>query len=88
MAWAVEFSDDARRQLKKLDGAARQAIITYLEKRVVPAVDPKSFGHALRYDLTGLWRYRVADWRLICEIDPARHRIRVKTIGHRREVYD
>ncbi|HTJ55929.1 MAG TPA: type II toxin-antitoxin system RelE/ParE family toxin [Nitrosospira sp.] len=34
-----------------------------------------------------LWRYRVGDYRVICDIRDNALRILVLTIGHRREVY-
>jgi mRNA interferase RelE/StbE len=49
--------------------------------------DPRSIGEALHGDKSGLWRYRVGDYRLICQIEDARLVIVVLNIGHRREVY-
>lgn len=87
MAWSIEFSPEARRQLKKLDGATRREIIAYLETRVALAADPKQFGHALTHDLSGLWRYRVGDWRVVCSIQSARLVVLVVKVAHRRDVY-
>lgn len=88
MAWWVEFSPGARRQLKKLDGAIRKEIISYLETRIEGSSDPKRFGHALTRDLAGLWRYRVGDWRIVCSIQTARLIVLVVKVAHRREVYE
>jgi len=50
--------------------------------------DPRAFGKPLKADLKGLWRYRVADYRLICSIQDQRLVVLVLKVGHRRDVYD
>jgi mRNA interferase RelE/StbE len=50
--------------------------------------DPRSIGEALSGDKLGqFWKYRVGDWRLVCDIQDQRIIVRVLRIGHRREVY-
>lgn len=49
--------------------------------------DPRALGEALHGDKSGLWRYRVGDYRLVCSLEDTRLVIVVLTIGHRREVY-
>ena len=88
MAWSVEFSPGARRQIKKLDGTTRREIIAHLETRVATASDPKQFGHALKHDLSGLWRYRVGDWRIVCSLQEERLVVLVLKVAHRSQVCD
>ena len=45
------------------------------------------FGEALTANLSGLWRYRVGDFRIICEIQDEKVIVLILTIGHRREIY-
>ena len=87
-AWAVEFDDRARRELRKLDPKIQQAILSYLRSRIAVADDPRRFGKPLRRNLAGLWRYRVEDYRLICRIEETRVVVLVLQVGHRREVYE
>ncbi|MBF0260191.1 MAG: type II toxin-antitoxin system RelE/ParE family toxin [Desulfamplus sp.] len=49
--------------------------------------DPRRFGEALRFDLSGLWKYRVGDYRLICDIQDNTVTVLVLRVGHRREIY-
>ncbi len=49
--------------------------------------DPRSRGHALTGELSGLWRYRVGDWRIICKIKDTELIILVVDLGHRRSIY-
>ena len=37
---------------------------------------------------SGQWRYRIGDYRVICEIEDQKIMVLVLEIGHRREIYD
>lgn len=86
--WRVDFEDAAARDLRKLDHTAQKQILRYLRQRISTAEDPRRFGHALRNDLQGLWRYRVGDYRIVAKIEDDRFIVLVLTVGHRREVYE
>jgi mRNA interferase RelE/StbE len=87
-AWKVEFLATAKRELKKLDKRWQLAILDYLEDEIAALENPRSRGKALVGDKQGLWRYRVADYRIICEIRDAELLIVAVTIGHRKNVYE
>ena len=87
MAWTIEYAETARRQLRKLDKAAARRIVDFLDKRVAPSEAPRRLGRALKGPLGDLWRYRVGDFRVICEIQDRVLTILVLQIGNRREVY-
>jgi|ERR1035438_3483908 mRNA interferase RelE/StbE len=86
--WTVEFDDRARRELRKLDPETQKGILRYLRERVAGTSDPKEFGKPLRMNLAGLWRYPVADYRLICRFEDNRLVVLVLKVGHRRDVYE
>lgn len=88
MAWKVEFLSTAKRELKKLDKRWQMAILDYLEDEIAGLEDPRSRGKSLVGDKQGLWRYRVADYRIVCEIHDAELLIVAITIGHRKNVYE
>ena len=88
MIWDIDFTESASRQLSKLDRQSAARITAYLRARVSPLDDPRSLGHRLVGPLAGYWRYRVGDYRIICDIQDKRVRVLVVRIGHRREVYD
>jgi mRNA interferase RelE/StbE len=73
--------------VRKIDPAARQRIREYLEQRVANLSDPRQLGNPLKGELASLWRYRVGDYRLICELRDEVLVVLVVRIGHRREVY-
>jgi len=61
--------------------------VNFLDERVASQEDPRSLGKALSGPLGTLWRYRVGDYRVICEIQHEVVKILMVRIGHRREVY-
>ncbi|NTW55319.1 MAG: type II toxin-antitoxin system RelE/ParE family toxin [Chlorobaculum sp.] len=85
MAWKIEFTSSAEKELAKLDKSAAKRILKYLRERV--SGDPKSSGKALKGGLSGLWRYRVGDYRVICEINNETITVLVLRVGHRKEIY-
>ena len=87
MAWTVEVSDFAEKQLCKLDRPVQKRLVDWLEDRLEGCKNPRHFGEPLRGELAGLWRYRVGDYRIICEIQDQQLVVLALTVGHRREVY-
>lgn len=88
MAWQIEVSETAEKQLAKLDKPVAKRLRSFLVERLAPLDDPRSIGQALRgSELGEFWKYRVGDWRLICQIKDAKILITVVRLGNRREVY-
>ncbi|MEI6640126.1 MAG: type II toxin-antitoxin system RelE/ParE family toxin [Chlorobium sp.] len=85
MAWKIEITGEAEKELSRIDKPAAKRIIRYLRERV--SVEPRSLGKSLRGDLSGLWRYRVGDYRVICELYDEKVSVLVIRIGHRKDVY-
>ncbi|MCB0851588.1 MAG: type II toxin-antitoxin system RelE/ParE family toxin [Bacteroidetes bacterium] len=88
MAWTIEYSDEAIKNLKKLDKQTVRKISDYLKGRVANAEDPTRFGKPLTGNLAGKHRYRVGDYRIICRIEQKVIRVSVLRIGHRSRVYE
>ena len=88
MAYEIEFDPEAVKDLKKLDRPVQQRIVAFLRERVAKLDDPRQVGEALAgAQLGNYWKYRVGDWRIICDIQDRRIVVRVLRIGNRREVY-
>lgn len=85
--WSLEFDEAARKELRKLDRPAQQLILTYLRERIATHEDPRRFGKALSHELAGLWRYRIQNYRLICNIEDQNLIVLVLRVGHRKDVY-
>jgi len=88
MAWEIELSDLAIKNLDKLDRTQSQRIVKFLFERVAKLDDPRSIGEALRGSKLGdLWKYRVGDYRVIADIEDKILRIVVVRIGDRKDIY-
>jgi mRNA interferase RelE/StbE len=86
--WKVKFDDRAHKELKKIDKKIGQEILDYMQKRIATNADPRRFGKALSYDKHGLWRYRIRDYRIICQILDDELLVIALRIGHRRDIYN
>ena len=87
MNWVYKFDARALKELKELGRPAQKQIVAYLDARIADAGDPRRFGKALKAELTGLWRYRVGDYRILCQIRDREVIVLVVAAGHRKDIY-
>ncbi len=88
MTWTVEFDDAAVKELRKLDRQVQREILRYFRERIATDEDPRRFGKSLSRDLTGLWRYRVHNYRMICNIEDDKLIVLILRVGHRKDIYE
>ena len=88
MTWSVEFDDRAARELRKLDKQAQDDILRYFRERIATDEAPRRFGKPLSGNKVGLWRYRVQNSRMICNIEGGKLVVLVLKVGHRKDIYD
>lgn len=87
MTYKVEYTEQAIKELKKIDKHTQFFILAWIEKNLVDCENPRQHGKGLTANRSGEWRYRVGDYRIIAEIEDDKVIILVLTVGHRREVY-
>ena len=87
MAWTVEISNVAERQLRKLDRQIQTRILDWLDDRLERCKNPRHFGESLKGNYAGFWRYRIGNYRVLCDIQDEKVVVLVLTIGHRIQVY-
>jgi len=88
LAWQIEITERAAKQLKKLGASDAKRIRDYLRNRIVSLDHPRQLGKPLQGSEPGsYWRYRVGDYRILCELHDAELIILIIEAGHRREVY-
>ena len=88
MTWAINYTESALRQLKKLDKSIALRVLDYMDERVAPLDDPRTLGKSLVGPKLGAyWRYRVGDIRVICSIQDGEMCVLVIELGNRREIY-
>ncbi|WP_418137322.1 type II toxin-antitoxin system RelE family toxin [Agrobacterium sp. El2ro-1b] len=88
MIWRIEFQRNAVKQLGKMTKSDANRIVSFLTDRVAQDDNPRRAGAALQgSELGNFWRYRVGDYRIICDIQDHKLVVLVVEIGHRREIY-
>lgn len=88
MSWVYRFDERALKEFRKLGKPVQRDILAYLDERVAGDGDPRNFGKGLKADLAGLWRYRVGDYRILCQIRDGELLILIVAVGHRKDIYE
>ena len=74
-------------ELRKLDKNVAKRVLDYMDGRIASYDDPRQFGKALSGPLGGLWRYRIGDYRVICNIQDDVLRVLVVRVARRDTAY-
>jgi len=88
LAWTINYSDKALKSLRKMGKQNARRIIDFMDLRIAVMDNPRQSGKSLKGELGEFWRYRVGDYRILCEIKDGELVILAATIGHRREIYE
>lgn len=86
MAWTVDYTGTAKRQMRKLDKQSARRIMDYVDERARSG-EPRASGRMLSGPLGKLWRYRVGDFRVICDLQDPALRVLVVTVAQRDKAY-
>ena len=84
MRYSIETTARFDKEFKKLDKYTQRMIKGWIIKNLVGIENPRQFGKGLTSNRSGQWRYRIGDYRLICQIDDNRLVILALSVGHRR----
>jgi len=87
MSFRVETTSRFDREFRKLDRYTQKMVKAWIEKKLVGCEDPRAHGKGLTASLSGQWRYRIGDYRLICLIEDDKLVILALTIGHTSDIY-
>ncbi len=85
--YSVDFSESAVAEIRKLDRQTQRIIKNWVIKNLVDTNDPRIHGKALDGNLSGIWRYRVGDYRLFARIEDEHLIIFIFEVVHRRDAY-
>ena len=88
MQYRVVFTEKSKKQLSKLDKSVASLIIGWIEKNIEGCENPRIHGKGLLGNKSGQWRYRIGDYRAICEIRDEEVIILVLEVGHRKHIYE
>lgn len=86
MSWSLRFSEQAEKELSKLDKSVQKSIKKYMAE-VCALADPGARGHSLTGPWAGFHRYRVGQLRIIARLQNNIVTITIVTIGRRDSVY-
>jgi mRNA interferase RelE/StbE len=89
LKWQIKFEKSVTKELKKLkrqNESMYNKIKAKLED-IQNFENPRQLGKNLKGNLKGYWRYRIEDYRVICEIKDKEFIILVVEVAHRREAY-
>jgi len=86
--WRIEFEQAAAREFGKLDPPIRRRIRAFFEDRILHHPDPRQLAKPLQGQFGQLWRFRVGNYRIVCDIRDRECLILVLRTAHRRKVYD
>jgi mRNA interferase RelE/StbE len=87
LAWTIEITATAQKQIGKLDREVARQIYRFLRERVATEENPRRMGKRLMATGREVWRYRVGDYRILCDIRDERLVVMVVKVGHRSEIY-
>lgn len=88
MSWALAYSERARRQLRKMDPGQRAIVLSWMDKNIDGCDDPRTHGKGLTANRSGQWRYRIGDYRVLCDIVDEKLTVLAIEIGHRSKAYE
>ena len=83
--YKLDFTDEGRSALASLDKIVAQRVLDKLKwfLQNIGAVNFKP----LDWNLSGLYKLRVGDWRIIYEVNHNDKVVTVHKVGHRKEIY-
>lgn len=88
MSYSVETTARFDKEFRKLDRYTQRMIKGWIDKNLVDTDNPRIHGKGLTANRSGQWRYRIGDYRLICQIDDGKLVILALTVGHRSAIYE
>jgi len=86
--YEVELSERFKKEFRKFDKYTQKMIRAWINKNLVGTENPRLHGKGLTSNRSGQWRYRIGDYRLICNINDNKLIILALSVGHRRDVYE
>jgi len=87
VSWKLVISPHAVKQLSKLDKPTAKLITSWLRKNIFQCENSREKGKALSANLAGSWRYRIGNYRVLCEIKDDELIVLAFEVAHRSKVY-
>lgn len=85
MDWQIQIERKAQKALKKISEPYKSKIIEKIEGL---ADEPRPHNCKKLKGVSGLWRVRVSDYRIVYQIIDEKLLILIVRIGHRKDIYE
>lgn len=85
MGYKILYSGEAVKNIERLDKPIQKSIMAFVD-RIEASANPRFSGKALKGN-DREWRYRVGDYRLVCEIRDKEVIVWIVRVGHRSKIY-
>lgn len=83
------FEKKAQKQFNTLESQIKKRIAKFIDERLITSNNPRELDKALVGASFGNhFRFRVGDYRLICDIKDKEITVLILRIAHRKEVYN
>jgi mRNA interferase RelE/StbE len=86
MTYKIQWAESAAKEYEKLDHSVKEQIDKFIVK-LSEREDPTTLGKPLTANLSGLWRYRVGDYRIVADIQKRVFTVLIVAVKHRSVVY-
>ena len=87
MIYTVNTTPRFDKEFKKLDKYTQRMLVAWIDKNLENCTNPRIYGKGLTSNRRGQWRYRIGDYRIICNIEDNKLVILALTVAHRRDIY-
>jgi len=87
MIYTVNTTPRFDKEFKKLDKYTQRMLVAWIDQNLENCTNPRIYGKGLTSNRRGQWRYRIGDYRIICNIEDNKLVILALTVGHRRDIY-
>ena len=84
--YKVEKTEEFKKEFQKLDNSVQILVLKFI-KKLEESENPKSYGKSLSGELSGKYRFRINNYRLLTIIKEDKMIIYALKIGHRSKVY-
>ena len=85
--YTVEYKQSVIKSLGKFDKHTALLITSWIEKYLCDSKNPRAHGKSLSANLSGSWRYRIGDYRILSNINDRTKTILILDIDHRSSIY-
>ena len=87
MSWKLHWSERSLKQLRKIDPYQREIILRWMSKNIADCSNPRAYGKELTANRKNQWRYRIGQYRVLCEIHDHDLVVLALEVGHRSKIY-